>query len=83
MHRARGAGLTRPGFESLRHLLRLTGVAQIAPCLTSIDEDIRRLAVGALLALLVEQAGKEAAVEVRAVAVALQSMTVAGCVSGC
>eukprot|EP01043_Picozoa_sp_COSAG02_P013277 COSAG02_NODE_528_length_20698_cov_6.231710_15_plen_52_part_00 len=41
------------------------GVAQIAPCLTSSDEDIRRLAVGALLALLVEQAGKEAAVEVR------------------
>ncbi len=45
------------------------GVAQIAPCLTSSDEDIRRLAVGALLALLVEQAGKEAAVEVRDVAV--------------
>ena len=42
------------------------GVAQIAPCLTSADEDIRRLAVGALLALLVDQAGKEAAVEVRA-----------------
>ena len=45
----------------------LTGVAQIAPCLGSSDEDIRRLAVGAMLALLVDQAGKVAAVEVRTV----------------
>lgn len=62
----------------LRRLSRLAGVAQIAPCLTSADEDIRRLAVGALLALLVEQAGKEAAVEVRAVAVAF-SVVHEGC----
>ena len=41
------------------------GVAQITPCLSSSDEDIRRLAAGALLALCVDQAGKVAAIEVR------------------
>lgn len=40
------------------------GIAQIAPCLSSADQDIRRLAVGSLLALLVDLAGKEAAIEV-------------------
>lgn len=50
------------------------GVAQVAPCLTSADEDIRRLAVGAMLALLVDQAGKEAAVEVRTAAVACSAI---------
>ena len=54
--------------ESSRVRRSCAGVAQIAACLTSSDEDIRRLAVGALLALLVDQAGKEAAVEVRAAA---------------
>jgi len=39
------------------------GIAQIAPCLSSADQDIRRLAVGSLLALLVDLAGKEAAIE--------------------
>jgi len=46
-------------------IIEASGVSQIAPCLSSADEDIRRLAVGAMLALLVDQAGKVAAVEVR------------------
>lgn len=46
-------------------IIEASGVSQIAPCLSSVDEDIRRLAVGAMLALLVDQAGKVAAVEVR------------------
>jgi hypothetical protein len=45
-------------------IIEAGGVSQIAPCLSSADEDIRRLAVGAMLALLVDQAGKVAAVEV-------------------
>jgi len=53
-----------PAHPGLLHCA-CAGVPQIAPCLRSADEDIRRLAVGALLALLVEQAGKEAALAVR------------------
>jgi len=43
--------------------IKASGVAQITPCLSSSDEDIRRLAAGALLALCVDQAGKVAAIE--------------------
>ena len=52
--------------EGKEATIKANGVAQIAPCLSSADEDIRRLAVGALLALLVDQAGKTAAIDVRA-----------------
>lgn len=49
--------------EGKEATIKANGVAQIAPCLSSADEDIRRLAVGALLALLVDQAGKTAAID--------------------